>query len=140
MFANPNWFNQRKYSGWGLTPNCWQGWLYMAVAISPLVILSNLSLPGMLSPIFMSVWAFIFIADFIDIFRKIKKDERDLAHEAIAERNAMWVMIAALGAGIAYQVAVGMINKTNQVDPVILVALAGAVITKAITHFFLRNR
>lgn len=140
MIANPKWFNQRKYSGWGLTPNCWQGWLYMAIVISPLIILSNISLPGQWSTILMFVWALIFIADFIDIFRKIKKDERDLAHEAIAERNAMWFMIAALVIGIGYQTAIGIINKTNQIDPIILIALFGSMAVKAVTHFYLRNK
>lgn len=140
MIGNPKWFNQRKYSGWGLIPNCWQGWAYVAIAFLPFIILSNLSLPGMLSPILMTVWGLIAGIDFIDIFRKIKKDERDLAHEAIAERNAMWFMIAALGFGIAFQAGQSVVQNNNQVDPIILIALIGAVITKAITHFYLRDK
>lgn len=140
MIGNPKWFNQRKYTGWGLTPNCWQGWLYIAIAVTPLIILSNLSLPDTLSPILMGVWAILFIVDFIDIFRKIKKDERDTVHEAIAERNAMWFMIIALAVGVAFQVGQSVVAQKQEVDPVILIALIGAVVTKAITHFYLRNK
>jgi hypothetical protein len=140
MFANPKWFNQRKYSGWGLTPNCWQGWLYMFIAISPLIILSNISLPGMWAPGLMLLWSLIFIIDFIDIFRKIKKDERDIIHEAIAERNAMWFIIAALVAGVAYQTGVGIVKNNMEVDPVILIALFGSMFVKAVTHWYLRDK
>jgi UDP-N-acetylmuramyl pentapeptide phosphotransferase/UDP-N-acetylglucosamine-1-phosphate transferase len=140
MIGNPKWFSQRKYSGWGLTPNCWQGWLYIGVAILPFIILSKLNLPGILSPKLMTVFGLIFAIDFIDIFRKIKKDERDLAHEAIAERNAMWVMITALCVGIAFQAGQSIVTQKPNIDPVILVALIGATITKAITYFYLRNK
>lgn len=30
MFGKPEWFKQERI-GWGLTPICWQGWLYAAI-------------------------------------------------------------------------------------------------------------
>ena len=35
MIAKPEWFNQRKYSGWGVTPRSWQGWAYTLAIIVP---------------------------------------------------------------------------------------------------------
>ncbi len=140
MFASPKWFSPRKYSGWGLTPNCWQGWAYIAIIAAPIIILSNLSLPGNWNTYLSVGWSLIFVVDFIDIFTKVKRDERDIAHEAIAERNAMWFVITSLAVGIAYQTSMGIIDQTNQVDPVILVALFGGLFVKAVTNFYLRDK
>ncbi|MFA6007362.1 MAG: hypothetical protein WC784_01810 [Candidatus Shapirobacteria bacterium] len=140
MIGNPKWFSVRKYGGWGLTPNCWQGWAYIAAIALPMIIISNLSLSGMWPVALMIVWALIFSIDFIDIFLKIRKDERDIAHEAIAERNAMWFMVVSLAAGVAYQTATSAIKNSLQIDPVIIVALLGATLVKAITNFYLRNK
>jgi hypothetical protein len=140
MIGNPKWFSPRKYSGWGLTPNCWQGWAYIALIALPVIIVSNLSLPGSWSTIIMLAWALIFSVDFIHIFINIKKDERDIAHEAIAERNAMWFIVSALAIGIGYQASLSVVKDSYQVDPVILIALFGGVLVKAITNFYLRNK
>ena len=140
MIGNPKWFSIRKYGGWGVTPNCPQGWLYIAVVAIPLVVLQSISIPESLKSGLMMVWAVIFSIDLIDIMVRMKKDERETIHEAIAERNAMWFIIAALVAGIAYQTASGIIKQANEVDPVIVIALAGATIVKAITHLYLRNK
>ena len=140
MFANPKWFSPRKYSGWGLTPNCWQGWLYIVIIALPIIIISKLSLPGFWSTGLMIGWALIFSIDFIDIFSKVKRDQRDLAHEALAERNAMWFVILVLAVGLAYQSASGLVKNVNQVDPIILIALFGGLLVKAVTNFYLRNK
>lgn len=140
MIGNPKWFNQRKYTGWGLTPNCWQGWTYIAAIALPLFLIDLLPIDGWFKTTIMFVWAIIFSIDFIDIMRKVKRDERDTLHEALAERNAMWFIITALAVGVSFQAGQSFITNKPNVDPVILVALVGAVITKAITHFYLRNK
>lgn len=140
MIGNPKWFSPRKYTGWGLTPNCWQGWLYIAAIVLPIALINQISLPGSWSTILSLIWALVFTADFIHIFLNMKKDERDILHEAIAERNALWFMLTALSIGIAYQTASGVIKNHYQIDPVILIALVGAVIVKGITNFYLRHK
>ncbi|MFA5025499.1 MAG: hypothetical protein WC503_03270 [Candidatus Shapirobacteria bacterium] len=140
MIGNPKWFSPRKYSGWGLTPNCWQGWAYIMIIALPMVVISKLSLPGNWSVIIMLIWGIIFSVDFIDIFIRMKKDERDTVHEAISERNALWFIIGALAIGIAYQASLSVTKNTYQVDPVILVALLGGTLVKAITNFYLRDK
>lgn len=140
MLAKPEWFSPRKYGGWGISPNCWQGWAYIAVVAAPIIVIPYLQLPGMTGSWLMGVWSVIFAADVIDIMVRMKKDEREMMHEAIAERNAMWFMVAILAAGVAWQVASGVVKNTNEVDPVILVALIGATLVKALTHWYLREK
>lgn len=140
MIANPKWFSPRKYSGWGLTPNCWQGWAYLAAAILPIIFISNLNLPGNLPTILMFVWTAVIAVDFIDIMVRTPRDERDTIHEALAERNAMWFMVTALAAGVIYQSSVSTANGTISIDPVILIALFGALAVKAATHWYLRDK
>lgn len=135
MIAKSSWFSPRKYGGWGLTPNCWQGYAYIGALVLLLVIISNLQLPGFWSTGLMLAVAAIFSIDFIDIMLHLKKDERDVLHEALAERNAMWTMILVLVIGVAYQT-----SSTGAVDPIILAALAGATVVKAITHWYLRDK
>ena len=140
MIGKPEWFKMRKYGGWGLTPATWEGWVYLLVAIIPMAIISTLKLPDQTATMLMIAWALVLIVDVVDIMRKIKKDEREKAHEAIAERNALWFMIATLTAGIAYQAAAGVIKESVEIDPVILIALIGAMVAKAATHFYLRDK
>lgn len=140
MIGNPKWFNPRKYSGWGLTPNSWQGWAYIGLIALPLIFVNQLPINEQFKTGFFFVWGLFFAIDFIDIMRKIKRDERDKMHEALAERNAMWFMIAALVVGVAFQSGKSAITGNVEIDPIILIALFGAMITKAITHFYLRNK
>jgi hypothetical protein len=134
MIAKSTWFSPRKFGGWGLTPNCWQGWAYIGIIVLLLAILGSIKLPGFWSTGLMLTVGIIFSLDFIDIFIHLKKDERDILHEALAERNAMWFMVATLGIGIAYQAS------SNNIDPIILIALFGSMIIKAATHWMLHNK
>lgn len=135
MIAKSSWFSPRKYGGWGLTPNCWQGYTYIGVQVALLVFIGNLKLPGYWTTGLMLVFGIIFSIDLIDIMLHLKKDERDVLHEALAERNAMWVMILVLVIGVAFQASSGQAP-----DPIIIIALVGATITKAITHWYLRDK
>jgi hypothetical protein len=40
MLGNPKWFKRRKYSGWGLTPATWQGWMYFGILICSILFVS----------------------------------------------------------------------------------------------------
>jgi len=123
MIAKSSWFSVRKYGGWGLTPNCWQGWLYLIIAILPVALIKN--------NYFIAAWSSLLILDFLHVFFTLKKDERETIHEAISDRNALWFMILVL--------LVGSFIK-QVVDPVIIVALLGATVVKAITSFYLRDK
>ncbi|MBU1117583.1 hypothetical protein KKD37_01315 [Patescibacteria group bacterium] len=134
MIGKVSWFSPRKYSGWGLTPNCWQGWFYIVFISLPIIFIPKLPINSQVKLPLMYLWGLIFSFDFIHILLHLKKDEREILHEAIAERNAIWVMIAILSLGFAYQTSI------NQPDPIIPIAIIGSLIVKAITHFYLRHR
>ena len=138
FIAKPGWFGRRKYSGWGATPLNWQGWLYIGLMILPFVLIqylpADLQLPAMV------FWIAVTILAFIDIMISLPKDERERIHEAIAERNALWAVIVVLTAGIAYQAAAGIVKQTLDIDPIILIALAAAIITKAISNYYLDQK
>ena len=123
MIGKSKWFSPRKYTGWGFSPNCWQGWLYIALAIIPFIFIKN--------QIFIYSWGGLLLLDFVDILIHIKRDERDIIHEAISERNALWTMIFILIIG-------SFVKQT--VDPIILIALAGATVIKAVSNFYLRDK
>jgi UDP-N-acetylmuramyl pentapeptide phosphotransferase/UDP-N-acetylglucosamine-1-phosphate transferase len=140
MIGKTKWFGRRKYTGWGLTPKTWQGWAYVAGMVLPTVIISNLPIERGLQTLLMLVWIGIFIIDIIDMMIHLEKDERDITHEALAERNAAWVMIATLTIGFSYQVAVSAVRQSVQVDPFIFIAIFSGLIAKALTNWYLRDK
>lgn len=135
MIGKPEWFERRKYTGWGLTPKTWQGWAYIAAVALPIVALPLLKLDGQVTTYAMLGWAFIMSLDLLDIMLNLNQDEREKAHEAIAERNAAWAMIAVITIGIAYQAAISAKTGLSAVDPVLIVAIAGALAAKAFTNW-----
>lgn len=142
MIGNPSWFKRRKYGGWGLFPATWQGWVYLAV-FATLVIGIQL-IPGLNEEARMFtvlILAIILIADTIDMMIRMKKDERETMHEAIAERNALWAILFVLTAGVAYQAAQSVILKDGiKIDPVIIIAIFLALIVKAVTNLYLDKK
>lgn len=140
MLGNPKWFKRRKYTGWGLTPATWQGWLYVGILIcsvfcvSLLTIWLKLQTPYQIG-IILSMIAFI-IVDTTDIAMKIGKDERETAHEALAERNAAWVMVIVLIGGIVFQSTVSLLRGILYVDPFMITALLGGIVAKGISNWY----
>jgi hypothetical protein len=141
MIGKPQWFARRKYTGWGFSPRTWQGWVYLVVIILPILIVSQLQVSSTALTVFLIVWAGMFALDFIDIIIHLQKDERERIHEAIAERNALWVIITVLAIGIAYQAASSTVyHDVVKVDPVILIALGAGLIAKIISNIYLDKK
>ncbi|OHA18349.1 MAG: hypothetical protein A3H57_00470 [Candidatus Taylorbacteria bacterium RIFCSPLOWO2_02_FULL_43_11] len=142
MIGQPQWFNRRKYGGWGLYPKTKEGWYYVLGFIALMAI--SQSIPGISQETKLYVLmglALLLIADTMHIMANLKLDEREKIHEAIAERNALWAMIFILAAGVAYQIASGIVaNDILAIDPVIIIALIGALIVKAGTNFYLDKK
>ena len=86
------------------------------------------------------VFGVVFSIDAVHIMIRMKKDERERLHEAIAERNAMWAMITVLCIGIAYQAAQSAVLGAVKVDPVVIIALFAALAVKAATNFYLDRK
>lgn len=142
MIGKAGWFRRRKYGGWGVFPKTWQGWVYVAVIVAGLLAIQAIPWPGeWTGTVLMAAWAVVFCLDLIHIMVALPRlDERERVHEAIAERNAMWVMVAALAAGFAYRAAQAAASGQAYVDPVILVALGAGLATKAISNIYLDRR
>ncbi|OGZ06076.1 MAG: hypothetical protein A2845_01525 [Candidatus Lloydbacteria bacterium RIFCSPHIGHO2_01_FULL_49_22] len=141
MIAKPEWFKRRKYTGWGLTPSTWQGWAYIVVMILPIIVITEMNVIGSTQVVLLSLWAIVFGIDFIAMMVHVPKDERDIIHEAISERNALWAILVVLTAGIGYQIAAGIVvNEITRVDPVILLALIVGTIVKAASNFYLDKK
>ena len=137
MLGKPQWFQRRKYAGWGIYPKTYQGWLYLLVLVAGFLLIQFINWPGdNTSVILMLIWAGIFVLDTLDIMIRMPRDERDRIHEALAERNALWVMIASLVLGIAYRAAQSAVYGKIYIDPIIIMALLAGLVAKAITNIY----
>jgi hypothetical protein len=137
MIGKPEWFQRRKYSGWGFSPKTWQGYAYIAALIAVLFGLQLLPLGGNAKLTIMIVFAAVFTLDTIDIMMRLKKDERETVHEAIAERNVAWFMVMVIAVGIAYQASQSAVLGKNNVDPFLIAALGGGLLVKIATNIYL---
>lgn len=138
MIGKPEWFERRKYGGWGLTPKTWQGWAYISLIILPLIIFQSMPWWSAMTRTAVTIgWIGILLADTIDITIHLKKDEREKMHEAIAERNAAWTMVAVCTAGIAYQVAMTAVQQQMMIDWWIMAILFAGVFAKMATNIYL---
>lgn len=141
MIGKPQWFTRRKYFGWGVWPKTWQGWLYIAVC---LLIFAFIQLVPQLPEQTRIVATFVLIiiigADVVDVMIRMRRDERERLHEAVAERNAMWAMIIVLAAGVAYEVARSTVLQRFVIDPVIIVALVAGLAVKAASNIYLDRK
>lgn len=140
MIGKAEWFRRRKYTGWGFTPVTWQGWLYTFVLVLPFIAFTYFNTASQVWVIALVIWALVFCADFIHIAIHLPKDERDRIHEAIAERNALWMIITVLAVGLAYQAASGAVKGIASVDPVIIVAIVAGLLVKMISNIYLDKK
>ncbi len=141
MLGKPQWFQRRKYAGWGIYPKTYQGWLYLCVLVAGLLLIQFINWPGKnTSTILMFIWAGVFVLDTLDIMIRMPRDERDRLHEAFAERNALWVMVIVLAIGIAYRTAQSMLSGAVYVEPVIIIALFAGLAAKAATNIYLDKK
>ena len=111
MIGKPEWFSRRKYGGWGLYPVSKEGWMYIALIMSPLFMFNFLPFLNDGVRFVLNVsWIVFIIIDILDIMFHLKKDEREIKHEAIAERNAAWTMVAILVIGLLYDIVNGILS------------------------------
>lgn len=144
MIGNPKWFKRRAYTGWGITPKSWQGWAYI-LGLTALTLIASLItyLIGMNDKyrlITLVILLSIIIIDFVDIARKIKQDERESLHEAIAERNVAWFITLVLSIGIIYQSIISILHNSLYIDPFIITALIGGTIVKGFSNWNLSDK
>jgi hypothetical protein len=141
MIGKPEWFKQRKYTGWGITPKTKEGYIYIAAMMG--VFLLFLAIPAFDTRtriVGTIIWLLVIGIDSIDIMVHLKKDERSHKHEAIAERNAAWYMVIVLALGIAYQGISSGLQQRLYVDPILVIALFGGLVVKAGSNIYLDTK
>ncbi|HSX37804.1 MAG TPA: hypothetical protein VLE95_03125 [Chlamydiales bacterium] len=140
MLGNPKWFKKRKYSGWGLTPITWQGWVYVGALVFAFFFISAVTVWLNIQAIYQVGVVLLMLAaivlDTVDISARINSDEREIAHEALSERNAAWTMVVVLIGGIIFQAIISALQGQLYVDPFIIAALLGGVIAKGISSWY----
>jgi hypothetical protein len=135
MIGKPEWFKQRKYSGWGIIPKTWQGYVYIIALLVPFVVFQALPFWSIEIRIYATIAWLAFLAfDVSHIMVTIKRDEREYKIEAMSERNAAWIMIAVLVAGILYEAITSALQQTFKVDWFLIAALFGGLIAKMISN------
>lgn len=141
MIGKPEWFQRRKYGGWGLAPKTWQGWLYIIIFVLLLFTIQLLPLNFWIKLTATLFLGIILVIDTIIMMSYIAKDEREKIHEAIAERNALWAIIIVLCVGIAYQTSIATLKmQAYYIDPIIIIALFAGLLVKAITNIYLDRK
>ncbi|OEC85709.1 hypothetical protein A9507_13165 [Methanobacterium sp. A39] len=140
IIAKPEWFERRKYTGWGLSIKTWQGAAYLVVIFSLLIALQlipNLSTETRL--VLTGFWLAFLLVDMLDVMWNIKKDERDYIHEAVAERNAAWGMIVIISIGIFIELVYNALQQKIYVDPFLIAALVFGAVIKSVTNYKLEK-
>lgn len=141
MIAKREWFERRKYLGWGVHPKTWQGWAYIIGLVLIMIIIQSLPFwtDEMRFYITIGFVGFILI-DILPLMFTINRDEREHKIEAVSERNAAWFMVGILTIGLVYDLIIGALNQQINVNWFIVIALFGGSIVKTITNIVLERK
>jgi amino acid transporter len=138
MIGKSKWFKRRKYGGWGITPKTKEGWIYLLFIIFPFIVFHMLPFWSNITRIVVtSIWLFILFVDVTDIMINLKRDEREKLHEAIAERNALWVIVLILVVGLLYYIIDSGLKQQTHIPPFIVTALVIGALVKTISNIYL---
>ncbi|MFA6888554.1 MAG: hypothetical protein WC254_03585 [Candidatus Woesearchaeota archaeon] len=141
MIGKSNWFQRRKYGGWGISPKTWQGWVYVAVIILPFIIFQALPFWNVSTRMYITLgWLIFLLLDVSHIMVTLKRDEREYKIEAISERNAAWVMVMVIVAGVLYETILSALDNSFTVDIFLIVALFAGMIAKTISNVIYEKR
>ncbi len=139
MIAKQEWFNRRKYTGWGLSPKTWQGWLYIGGFVGIVVGLQNMPIEAVWKIRLTLILVACLLVDVFMAMAKIKLDEREQAVEALAERNASWTMVSTIALTIIGLVLLGQGAMSEYFTLTLALPLMTGVIAKGITHYLLNR-
>lgn len=141
MLAKANWFQKRKYTGWGINPKTWQGWVYIAGFICLVAIIQSLPFfSTIIKNIFSGILIVFFLVDTLKVMATLDKDELEARNEAIAERNAAWAMVLIITIGIVYPIISQGDKGMSEINPFLLATLVIGFIVKATSYFFLEKK
>jgi hypothetical protein len=141
MIGRSEWFQRRKYLGWGIGPKTWQGWVYIIVALGIFAVFQALPFMDTRMRIYLTIgWVAFLLLDVGHIMVTLKRDEREHKIEAISERNAAWAIMMVLVIGVLYQIITSALNQEVRVDWFLIAALFAGLIAKSISNFVLERR
>ncbi len=135
MFAKKEWFQRRKYGGWGVSPKTWQGWVYIAMMIIPFIVFQ--SLPYWTTELRMYVtlgWVIFLLLDIMPVMITVYRDEREFKIESMAERNAAWFMMSVLVIGLLYEIITSALREELSVNIFVVIAIFGGALVKTISN------
>ena len=140
MIGKPKWFRRRKYTGWGLWPITWQGWVYTAAIVIPFILFQSLPHWDIGTKKWLTIgWAAFILLDITHIMFAMKNDEREQKIEALSERNAAWVMVLLIGASLVYQITANALQKGVSVDWLLFAVLIGGMLAKTISNLYYKK-
>ena len=141
MIGKPEWFQRRKYGGWGISPKTWQGWVYVILVMVPFIIFQSLPFWSNETRLLITgLWIAFLLVDATQIMIALKMDEREHKIESIAERNAAWFMVTVLVIGIVYQIISSALRESLEVNWFMVVALFGGALVKTISNIVLERK
>src|SRR5512138_2072551 len=140
MIAKVAWFEKRKYTGWGLSPKSWQGYVYIMLIAAVVGFIQAFPFSDIVKMILSVGWVVFVLIDILQVMTSFKLDEREQKMEAIAERNASWTMVAATVLAIFYTMSFGKELKGQEFMPVLIFPIIAGVIAKGISNFVLDKR
>ncbi len=141
MIGKAEWFQRRKYGGWGISPKTWQGWLYLLVVFGSFFILQALPFWDVRTRVLVSAfWMAFLLFDVTHIMASLKRDEREYKIEAISERNAAWAMALVLAIGVSYEMITSALRQEISVDFFLVIALFSGMITKTISNILIERQ
>jgi len=140
MIAKAEWFNRRKYTGWGLVPKTWQGVLYIFIITVIFALIASLSIDKPFKMVLTGTWIVFILIDVLRLMASLKLDEREQKIEAIAERNASWAMVASIVLSMLYVTTLGKELRGVELTPALIFPIAVGVIVKGLSNFILDRR
>jgi hypothetical protein len=141
MIGKAEWFQRRKYTGWGIMPKTWQGGVYLAVILLPFVVFQALPFWDIQTRIIVTTaWMVFLLLDVTHIMATLRRDERESKIEAISERNAAWAMVLIVAIGVVYQSVSSALQQKIQFDPFLVAALFGGMIAKMLSNLWLERK
>jgi hypothetical protein len=139
MIAKQEWFNRRKYTGWGLSPKTWQGWVYILGFVGIVVGLQSMPIDATWKVRLTLVLVVCLLIDVFMAMAKVKLDEREREIEAIAERNASWTMVSTTAVTMIGSMLVGQEVVNQYFTMMLSLPLLTGVVAKGLTHYLLNR-
>jgi len=139
MIAKQEWFSRRKYTGWGLSPKTWQGWVYILGFVGVTAGLQSMPIDATWKVRLTLALVACLLIDVFMAMSKVKLDEREREIEALAERNASWTMVSTIAVTMIGSILMGPAVVNEYFTMLLALPLFTGVVAKGLTHYLLNR-